>query len=775
MPRKMSRPSDEIARPAPDAPAPDDAPDRAPVPAAPPLAATATLDDVAALLVQLEPADAAELEQVRAALVRLARATDDFDAACALGGAATQVAAAIAGADADARAAAFGRASRLVETAMTQLAALDAGQAVATDDAAPSDEDADAEAAMAAALAGDPVWAEAAVADVAPAPAPRASRETAPEDATMADDEHQLPDDIDVDLLRDFIVESRDCISSSEAALLALEHDPSDDEAINTVFRAFHTIKGTAGFMGLRRIAEFAHHAESLLSRVRDHEIEFAGPCADLSLRSADMIGLMLTAVEDALGGEPLRRPDGYFALMNAVIALESGEAAAAAPAAAAATAMPAAPEPPHDDEERRGGDRRQGDRRGGDRRAAGDRRADAADLSVRVRTERLDRLIDMVGELVIAQSMIAQDPAVLGGGDHALAAKVTHAGKLVRDLQELAMGMRMVPMKSTFQKLARLVRDLAQATGKQVELVTEGEDTEIDRNMVDVIGDPLVHMVRNALDHGLETPAERIAAGKSPTGRIRLSAYHANGSVVVDLQDDGRGLNRTRILDKARARGIVTSDKHLSDGEVFDLVFAPGFSTAEQITDISGRGVGMDVVKRNVESLRGKVEIASELGRGSTFSVRLPLTLAIADGMLVRVGAERYIVPTAAIHMSFRPERGQLSTVAGRGDVVLLRDELMPVVRVHRMLDVSGAVTDPAAGILMIVGDQERRTAVLVDELLGQHQLVVKSLGNALGTVPGISGAAILGDGRVGLILDVAGLVALARARGDEPVLSAA
>jgi len=381
-----------------------------------------------------------------------------------------------------------------------------------------------------------------------------------------------------------------------------------------------------------------------------------------------------------------------------------------------------------------------------------------------------------MVGELVIAQSMIAQDPAVLGGGDHALAGKVTHAGKLVRDLQELAMGMRMVPMKPTFQKLARLVRDLAQATGKQVELVTEGEDTEIDRNMVDVIGDPLVHMVRNALDHGLETPAERVAAGKSPTGRIRLSAYHANGSVVVDLQDDGRGLNRARILDKAKARGIVSSDKHLSDGEVFDLIFAPGFSTAEQVTDISGRGVGMDVVKRNVESLRGKVEIASETGRGSTFSVRLPLTLAITDGMLVRVGAERYIVPTAAIHMSFRPERGQLSTVAGRGDVVLLRDELMPVVRVHRMLDVAGAVTDPADGILMIVGDQERRTAVLVDELLGQHQLVVKSLGNALGTVPGISGAAILGDGRVGLILDVAGLVALARAKGgDEPALSAA
>jgi len=308
------------------------------------------------------------------------------------------------------------------------------------------------------------------------------------------------------------------------------------------------------------------------------------------------------------------------------------------------------------------------------------------------------------------------------------------------------------------------------------VELVTEGEDTEIDRNMVDVMGDPLVHMVRNALDHGLETPGERIAAGKPPTGRLRLSAHHAGSTVVVDLQDDGRGLNRARILARARAKGLVAADRHLADAELFDLVFAPGFSTADQVSDISGRGVGMDVVRRNVESLRGRVDIASGEGTGTTFSVRLPLTLAITDGMLVRIGAERYIVPMAAIQLSFRPEPAALSTVNGRGEVVLLRDELLPVVRVHRLLGVADAVTDVGDGILVVVGDQDRRTALIVDELLGQHQLVVKSLGGALDGVPGISGAAILGDGRVGLILDVAGLVALARARGDgEPARSAA
>ncbi len=318
----------------------------------------------------------------------------------------------------------------------------------------------------------------------------------------------------------------------------------------------------------------------------------------------------------------------------------------------------------------------------------------------------------------------------------------------------------------------------MAQKAGKQVELVTEGDDTEIDRNMVDIVGDPLVHMVRNAIDHGLETPAERIAAGKSATGTLRLRAYHAGANVCVDLEDNGRGLNRPKILARARERGLVAADKHVSDSEAFDLIFAPGFSTADTVTDLSGRGVGMDVVKRNVESLRGRIEIASEAGLGSTFSIRLPLTLAITDGMLVRVGRERYIVPTTAIHMSFRPERSTLSTVNGRGEVVLLRDELMPIIRVHRLFDIDGAVADPAEGILMIVGDQEKRTALLVDELLGQHQLVVKSLGGNLGVVPGISGAAILGDGRVGLILDVVGLVAVARARGGDggdPVRSAA
>jgi two-component system chemotaxis sensor kinase CheA len=385
-------------------------------------------------------------------------------------------------------------------------------------------------------------------------------------------------------------------------------------------------------------------------------------------------------------------------------------------------------------------------------------------DSSVRVRTDRLDRLIDMVGELVIAQSMVTQDDTVIATGHHELMKKVSHSGKIVRELQDLSMSMRMIPFKGTFQKMTRLARDLAHKNGKQVDLVTEGEDTEIDRNMVDVINDPLVHMVRNAVDHGIEPPESRQQYGKLSTGVLRLAAYHAGGSVVVELSDDGRGLDRNKIVKKAIATGVIESDKGMSDHDVFNLIFRPGFSTVEKVTDVSGRGVGMDVVKRGIDALRGHVEISSRPGAGCKFTIRLPLTMAITDGMLVRVGAQRYIIPTINIHLSFRPAADSLSTVAGRGELVMLRRELIPVFRLHRLFGIHGAVEDVTLGILVVVGDGERRCALLVDELLGQQQVVAKSLGDGIGRVPGVSGGAILGDGHVGLILDTTGITALAR-----------
>lgn len=564
-----------------------------------------------------------------------------------------------------------------------------------------------------------------------------------------------LPPESDLSLLNDFIAESRELLEQAEAALLGLEIDPDNAEAVNTIFRAFHTVKGTSAFLSLDYLTEFAHHAETILSRVRDREIRCTGGYADLALRSLDMIRSLLDATQDALEGRGETIPAGYDALLDVVRNPEAS--GVTEQGVAALRAYEAIDEVP--DESNGAREAAQGNGPPVARRAGA-----TAEQSVRVRTERLDRLIEMVGELVIAESMISQDPVIKHGGNLDLNRKISHADKIVRELQDLSMAMRMVPLKGPFQKVARLVRDLGSRSGKRVEFVAEGEDTEIDRNMVDFLGDPLVHMVRNSVDHGIEPPDERRAAGKPDVGTVRLSAYHASGNVVVELSDDGRGLNREKIVRKAIQQGLIASAEGLSDKDVYDLIFAPGFSTADKITDVSGRGVGMDVVRRNIEALRGRVEIQSRPGKGTTFLVRLPLTLAITDGMLVRVGGERYIVPTINIHLSFRPARSALSTVAGKGEMVMLRDEIMPLVRLHRVFGVSDAVEDPTEALLMVVGDGNQRTALLVDELLGQQQVVAKSLGNGLGRVNAISGGAILGDGRVGLILDVNELLTLAR-----------
>ncbi|MDQ2643051.1 MAG: chemotaxis protein CheA, partial [Myxococcota bacterium] len=389
---------------------------------------------------------------------------------------------------------------------------------------------------------------------------------------------------------------------------------------------------------------------------------------------------------------------------------------------------------------------------------------AAANETSVRVRTDRLDKLIDMVGELVIAQSMLNQVPQTSQARDPDLHRKVAHCGKIVRELQDLSMSLRMVPLRPTFQKLTRIVRDVAKKSGKEIQFVSTGDDTEIDRNMVDVIAEPLIHMVRNAADHGVEPKAARLSAGKPAQGTVRIAAYHSSGSVVIDLSDDGGGLNKERILSKAVQKGLVEPNKSLSEQEIFQLIFLPGFSTQESVTDISGRGVGMDVVRKNIESLKGKIEISSEVGKGTKFSIRLPLTLAITDGMLVRVGADRYVIPTVNITMNFQPEPRQISTVHGKGEVILLRGELIPLFRLYRIFRVPNAVEDPTQGLVVVLRQGNQSCGILVDELLGQQQVVAKTLGAALGPVPAVSGGAILGDGRVGLILDPDSLIALAR-----------
>jgi len=385
------------------------------------------------------------------------------------------------------------------------------------------------------------------------------------------------------------------------------------------------------------------------------------------------------------------------------------------------------------------------------------------ADDKVKVSLARLDMLVNMIGELVIAQSMVGQQVLGQFPPEHNLSRKVSHQGKITRELQELSMTLRMVPIHGIFQKMARLVRDLSHKANKNIIFETSGEETEIDRNIVDSLSDPLVHMIRNSVDHGIEDAQSRRNAGKTETGKVTLKAFHKGGNIVIELTDNGRGLNKDKILKKAIDAGLVSHGQELSDQEIFKLIFHAGLSTAEKITDISGRGVGMDVVRKNIESLRGKIEIVSEIEKGTTFSIKLPLTLAIIDGQLVRVGKETYIIPILSIEHSLRPSASQLSTVQGRGELVNIRGELLPVVRAHNLFKVSNAIEEATKASLVIVEGDSRKCALMVDELLGQQQVVIKSLGEGIGNLKGISGAAIMGDGNISLILDTPGIMQLA------------
>jgi two-component system chemotaxis sensor kinase CheA len=317
-----------------------------------------------------------------------------------------------------------------------------------------------------------------------------------------------------------------------------------------------------------------------------------------------------------------------------------------------------------------------------------------------------------------------------------------------------------MVPIKPTFQKMARLVRDLSRKSDKSIRLFTSGDDTELDKRVVDKLGDPLIHLIRNAVDHGLESTRERKAAGKPPEGRITLSAFHKGGSIHIEVADDGRGLDRDAIVEKAASLGLVREDEELNDRNVYNLIFEPGFSTAERVTGVSGRGVGMDVVRRTIEDLRGMVAVNSERGVGTVHSIRLPLTLAIIEGMIVGVGPERYVLPTLSIIRSFRPTPGSVTTVVGKGKMISQNGELIPLISLGGLFGVRGNKTGFVDGLVVVVESEGRRTGLFVDELLGHQQIVIKSLGKSMQGIPGISGGAIMGDGRISLILDVSGLV---------------
>jgi two-component system chemotaxis sensor kinase CheA len=636
-----------------------------------------------------------------------------------------------------------------------------------------------------------------------------------------------------------FFDEAGDNLDSMEALLLAIDGGPASDEDLNAVFRVAHSIKGGAATFGFADVTALTHEMETLLDRLRRHELVLQPEMIDALLQSGDALRQLLARHRDGSGDDV---DGGALATRLKTLA----KASVLAPStASAAPALPVGHRvvrltlgPGVDDgavdgvlelfrdigtlgsiEPADGGTSSASHRQfkvvtgspegeltdlfsfhvsadqvafapwsetGADTEVTGEPpRADAADGSadgaappparsvasamsqapatesgtLRVAVDKIDLLINLVGELVITQSMLAQQTQHFDPVRHGLLVSgMAELERTTRHLQESVMSIRMIPMSVVFSRFPRMIRDLGARLGKQLDLQVAGEATELDKGLMEKIIDPLTHLLRNSADHGIETPSQRLAAGKLAQGSIRLSAAHQGGSILIEVSDDGAGLSRRRILDKARSRGLAVRDD-MTDAAVWALIWEPGFSTAETLSDVSGRGVGMDVVKRNIADLGGSVELHSAEGKGTRVSIRLPLTLAIMDGMLIGVGGETYVLPLASVVESFQVQPGRIGTIAGNGEVVHVRDDYLPVVALDEFFDAPRS-DDGGAALMVVVEAEGRRIALRVDDLLGQQQVVVKNLERNYRRVPNVSGATILGDGRVALIIDVIALV---------------
>ncbi|MGE5188499.1 MAG: Hpt domain-containing protein [Gemmatimonadota bacterium] len=592
----------------------------------------------------------------------------------------------------------------------------------------------------------------------------------------------------DTSLLASFIAEAKEHLDTANVHLLTLETHPDDREALDAVFRAFHTIKGITGLLDLVDIKNLAHEVENLLAQARNGNLLMSGAPVDIVFESIELLKSMVNELADTL--RTGRMPAGNDSLADhikrieavATLAVGEGETRYQTLGGKLGDILVESGKISRDvvdtalsrqkttSEKKKLGEILIKEMGISGKDIAHALRSQKKPLAVKeqikVDHERLDSLVDSIGELVIAVSMVSQHARSTEGLSADLSRHMGHLEKITRELQDMGTSLRMVPVRPTFQKMALLVRDLARKAGKPVSFETSGEDTELDKNIVDKIGDPLTHLIRNAVDHGLEDTAdERRRAGKGDAGRITLRAFHKGGNIWIEVEDDGRGFNREAIVAKAIERGLIRDGEDLSDREIWNLTLKPGFSTAEKVTEVSGRGVGLDVVARNVDSLRGEISIRSEEGRGSVCSIRLPLTLAIIDGMVVRAGNERYIIPALSVVRSVRPEPGAISRVLDRGEILSLQGGLIPIFRLGTLFDIEGVERDPGNAVVVIVENGGMLAGLLTDELLGKQQTVIKPLGDNLNGIAGIAGGAIMPDGQVGLILDVGELVRFAHA----------
>jgi len=595
----------------------------------------------------------------------------------------------------------------------------------------------------------------------------------------------------DQELLEGFLAETTELLEKLDDDLVTLEKSPDDADLMNRIFRSIHTVKGASSFLGFDFLVKVTHKTEDVLNRLRKLELALTPEIMDVVLEAVDLVK---TLVGDIKAGDIVERDlDTTVSKLLPYLSEGATEATVLAPGAATAAAQPAAESPPASTaastpaadaqaaapEQQAAAPKPEANKlpkpatpppqikeppkpapaRGGD---------DLADNStVRVDVKRLDDLMNQVGELVLERNRMIQlhsdyqsglDPNGFADDFGKLSKRLNF---VTSELQMQVLKMRMLPVEKVFKKFPRIVRNLARDLGKEVDLHIIGEETELDRSVVDEIGDPLIHLIRNALDHGLETPDERLSSGKSRNGTVVLSAAHEGNQIVISIKDDGRGIDPDRISRKAIDKGLVTEDQIAAMGasEVLDLIFLPGFSTKEQATDLSGRGVGMDVVRTNIRKLNGIIEIKNELGRGSEFILKLPLTLAIIQSLLVEVEREVYSIPLSSVIETMRVSQREFHIVGGQ-EVLKLRDSVLPLLRLGRVFNCALSDVQTDTCYVVIVGVGEKRLGLVVTRLLGQQEVAIKSLGKFLANLPGIGGSTIMGDGRVALIVDPMGLV---------------
>jgi len=573
----------------------------------------------------------------------------------------------------------------------------------------------------------------------------------------------------DQELLEGFLAEASELLEKVDDDLLNLEKAPDDMEVLNRIFRSVHTVKGAASFLEFELLVKVTHKAEDVLNRLRKGELAVNNQIMEAILEAIDLVKLLVDDIrKDAIVERPV---DGTIAHLESVLAEENTDPAPvkvseeipASPPESATVASSTAVTP-HAAAAARQSTAREAPAAVATTSAS----KDAVDKStIRIDVKRVDDLMNQVGELVLERNRMSHlNSDCLGRTDMDVFAD--EFGKLVKrisfitsELQMQVLKIRLVPVGNVFKKFPRIVRNLARDLGKQVDLKIFGEDTELDRSVVDEIGDPLIHLVRNALDHALESAEERLAAGKPRIGCVTLSATHEGNNIIISIKDDGRGMNPEKIAAKALEKGIATAEQlaAMSQKEIFDLIFLPGFSTMEKVSDLSGRGVGMDVVRTNVKKLSGIIEVKSEIGKGSEFILKLPLTLAIIQSLMVEIESETYSIPLSAVIETLRVKEEDFSSVGGR-EVLRLRKSALPLMRLQQRFGIAEQGTGGEYRYVVVVGIAEKRLGLVVTRLLGQQEVAIKSLGNYLSDVPGIAGSTILGDGKVALIVDPAKLV---------------